>query len=108
MLLTDYFRYPMDATWDIAKQSGVSHGVIRLPETKDFDLTNKSHWLTVYNDFMDSAYTVGQKVELIAPARFLFDAGIRRIARMRSWSCYYNCFGRFLRSGCSPLAAAMP
>ena len=53
MLLTDYFRYPKDATWDIAKQSGVEHGVIRLPETGDFDLTDKSHWQTVYDDFMD-------------------------------------------------------
>ena len=33
MLLTDYFRFPKDATWDIARQSGVEHGVIRLPET---------------------------------------------------------------------------
>ena len=40
MLLTDYFRYPKDATWDIAKQSGVQHGTIRLPETKEFDITN--------------------------------------------------------------------
>lgn len=53
MILTDYFRYPKDATWDIAKQSGVNHGVIRLPETGDFDLTDKSHWQTVYDDFMD-------------------------------------------------------
>lgn len=29
----------------------------------------------VYNDFMDAAYTVGEKVELITPARFLFNAG---------------------------------
>ena len=29
----------------------------------------------VYNKFMDSAYTVADKVELITPARFLFDAG---------------------------------
>ncbi len=29
----------------------------------------------VYNDFMDAAYTVAEKVELITPARFLFDAG---------------------------------
>lgn len=29
----------------------------------------------VYNDFMDAAYTVADKVELITPARFLFDAG---------------------------------
>ena len=53
MLLTDYFRFPKDSTWDIAKQSGVSHGVIRLPETADFDLTDKSNWQTVYDGFMD-------------------------------------------------------
>lgn len=29
----------------------------------------------VYNDFMDVAYTIADKVELITPARFLFDAG---------------------------------
>lgn len=63
MLLTDYFRYPKDATWDIAKQSGVSHGVIRLPETGDFDLTDKSHWQTVYDDFMD----YGLKPVIIEP-----------------------------------------
>lgn len=53
MLLTDYFRYPKDSTWDVALQSGVCHGVIRLPETKDFDIADKSHWDTVYKDFMD-------------------------------------------------------
>ena len=29
----------------------------------------------IYPDFMDSAYLVGEKVELITPARFLFNAG---------------------------------
>ena len=29
----------------------------------------------VYNIFMDAAYEVGRKVELITPARFLFNAG---------------------------------
>ena len=53
MILTDYFRSDYDITWDLAKQSGVNHGVIRLPETVDFDLTDKSHWKTVYNRFTD-------------------------------------------------------
>ena len=57
MLLTDYFRYPKDATWDIARQSGVEHGVIRLPETGDFDLTDKSHWQTVYDGFKNYGIT---------------------------------------------------
>ena len=53
MILTDYFRSKKDLTWDIAKQCGVNHGVIRLPETEDFDLTNKSHWQTVYDNFVN-------------------------------------------------------
>ena len=57
MILTDYFRSERDLTWDFAKQSGVSHGVIRLPEDSDFDLTNKSHWDTVYKRFTDFGIT---------------------------------------------------
>ena len=57
MLLTDYFRSAHDATWDIGVQCGVSHGVIRLPETEDFDLTNKSHWQAVHKRFMDFGIT---------------------------------------------------
>lgn len=53
MILTDYFRSPRDITWDFAKQCGVNHGIIRLPETSDFDLTDASHWEKVYKDFMD-------------------------------------------------------
>ena len=53
MILADYFRSKKDLTWDIAKQCGVNHGVIRLPETDDFDLTNKSHWQTVYDGFVN-------------------------------------------------------
>ena len=52
MLLTDYFRYPKDPTWDIARQCGVAHGVIRLPEDAAFDITNASHWQQVYDDFI--------------------------------------------------------
>lgn len=57
MILTDYFRSERDITWDYAKQCGVSHGVIRLPEHKNFDLTDKAHWQTVYNQFTDYGIT---------------------------------------------------
>ena len=57
MILTDYFRSQPDATWDFALQSGVTHGVIRLPEDKRFDLTDKSHWETVYKRFADFGIT---------------------------------------------------
>ena len=53
MILTDYFRSKKDLTWDLAKQCGVDKGVIRLPETSDFDLTDKSHWQTVYDNFVN-------------------------------------------------------
>ena len=53
MLLTDYFRCPRDLTWDYARQLGVTHGTIRLPETPDFDITDESHWETVYRAFTD-------------------------------------------------------
>ena len=38
MILADYFRSQHDATWDFAIQSGVKHGVIRLPEDSDFEI----------------------------------------------------------------------
>ena len=57
MILTDYFKSEKDSTWDIAKQCGVSHGVIRLPENVGFDLTDKSHWQTVYKRFSDFGIT---------------------------------------------------
>lgn len=57
MILADYFRSQRDTTWDIAKQCGVSHGVIRLPEEKGFDLTDASHWQAVYKKFADFGIT---------------------------------------------------
>lgn len=57
MILTDYFRSTHDATWDFALQSGVTHGVIRLPEDSAFDITDKSHWQTVHKRFTDFGIT---------------------------------------------------
>ena len=57
MILTDYFRSERDATWDFALQCGVRHGVIRLPESADFDITDKRHWETVHKRFTDFGIT---------------------------------------------------
>ena len=53
MILTDYFRSTHDPAWDIARQCGVKHGVIRLPEDDSFDVTDFSHWETVHKRFTD-------------------------------------------------------
>ncbi len=57
MILTDYFRSTRDATWDIGLQCGVRHGTVRLPESADFDVTNKGHWETVHKSFTDFGIT---------------------------------------------------
>ncbi|MBR4295275.1 MAG: mannonate dehydratase [Clostridia bacterium] len=57
MLLTDYFRSQRDLTWDYARQCGVEHGVIRLPETKDFNINDEGHWKQVYKNFIDFGIT---------------------------------------------------
>ena len=36
---------------------------------------NKTFAPPIYHEFMDAAYEVGEKVELVTPARFLFNAG---------------------------------
>ena len=43
---------------------------------------NKTYAAPVYNEFMDAAIKVAEKVELIHPARFLFDAG----STPKSWN----------------------
>lgn len=43
---------------------------------------NKTYAKPVYNDFMDAAEEVSDRVELITPARFLFNAGSTR----RAWN----------------------
>ncbi len=53
MLLTDYFKSAYDLTWDYAKQCGVEHGVIRLPEEESFDITDFTHWKNVHKKYMD-------------------------------------------------------
>lgn len=51
MILTDYFYYPHNLTWDYAVQCGVNHGVIRAPETAQFDLCDRRRWQQICDDF---------------------------------------------------------
>ena len=48
--------------------------VIGNPPYQDGD-SEASRKPPVYNFFMDATYEIADKVELITPARFLFDAG---------------------------------
>ena len=54
MILTDYFRSAPDETWRIGQQLGIKYGTIRLPEDAQFDLTDKDHWESVFNRFMQA------------------------------------------------------
>ena len=56
MILTDYLKSERDAAWDIARQCGVRHGVIRLPEDGRFDYGASSHWRAVCERFEDYGF----------------------------------------------------
>lgn len=56
MILTDYLTSTRDLCWDFAKQCGIKNAVIRLPETKEFDIENMSHWQQVYDSFTDFGF----------------------------------------------------
>lgn len=53
MILTDYLRSTPDLTWQYARQCGVSHATIRLPEDSSFDITDRDCWSRVYNRYME-------------------------------------------------------
>ena len=54
MILTDYFYPHRDLTWELAVQCGVRHGVIRLPESEDFDPASPAHWEGLCRRFRES------------------------------------------------------
>ena len=58
MILADYFRSEKDAAWDIARQCGVRHGFIRLPDNgPDFyaarELWCNASWVGPARGFVD-------------------------------------------------------
>lgn len=56
--------------------------VIGNPPYQDESVGDSTSAPPVYDKFMDAAYSVGHKVELITPARFLFNAG----STPKSWN----------------------
>ncbi len=53
MIITDYLLSKRDISWDFAKQCGVEHATLRLPEDEAFDVTELSHWETVHKKLTD-------------------------------------------------------
>ena len=53
MILTDYLNSMQDITWAFAKQCGINHAVIRLPEGNNFDVCNEAHWKSIYQKFLN-------------------------------------------------------
>lgn len=49
--------------------------IIGNPPYQEETESESTRMLPIYNLFMDEAYKIGKKVELITPARFLFNAG---------------------------------
>ena len=57
MILADYLKSTPDASWDVARQCGVRHGVIRLPEDGNFDYGDPSHWCDLVKKYTDFGFT---------------------------------------------------
>lgn len=56
MILTDYLLCSKSIQWQYAKQMGISHAVIRLPEDSRFDLNDQSHWAAIHKEFTDYGF----------------------------------------------------
>lgn len=57
MLLTDYLRSEPDLTWQFARQCGVDHAVIRLPEDSAFDPADAGCWQSLMDRYHSAGFT---------------------------------------------------
>lgn len=74
MILTDIFDCKPDLNWSYALQTGIRHGVIKLPEDEEFDITSISHWQNIHNRFTD----FGIKPILVEPMPNFINEHIKR------------------------------
>ncbi|GHT58554.1 mannonate dehydratase [Spirochaetia bacterium] len=57
MILADALRSEPDRTWDYAIQTGIKHAVIGAPNDGKFDITDYSHWKSLYDRYMSKGLT---------------------------------------------------
>lgn len=57
MILADYFECRKSLQWDLSRQAGIRHAVIRLPEDPEFDVTSESHWEKIGERFSSFGLT---------------------------------------------------
>ncbi|NBH73939.1 mannonate dehydratase [Clostridiaceae bacterium] len=88
MILTDYLRSTPDLTWEYAKQCGISHATIRLPEDPSFTITNRSCWRSVCGRYWGH----GLKPAIIEPLPNELHDHIKAGDSLRD-----ECIGKFLR-----------
>ncbi len=53
MIITDYLTSDKNISWDYARQLGITQGTIRLPEDKNFDITDKNQFKAVVDKFQN-------------------------------------------------------
>lgn len=51
MILTDYFHSTPSLQWDYAKQIGVRHATLRMPDDPAFNFTDENQWRNVFDRF---------------------------------------------------------
>lgn len=54
MILSDYFLSTPSVQWQLGKQLGVNHAVVRLPEDPEFDIANPQHIKAVADRFKEA------------------------------------------------------
>lgn len=82
MILADYFKSQRDICWDFAKQCGVRHGVIRLPEDPEFEVTDFAQFAAVHKRFAD----FGVKPVIIEPMPNALHDHIKIGDEKRDWA----------------------
>ncbi len=87
MVLTDYFRWPRDSAWDVARQCGVEYATVRAPDSPEFDPADPAHWQQVY----DGITAFGVKPLVLEPMPPALHEHIKTGDSRRDWAIEQVC-----------------